>query len=117
MSDGFDDLEKLASAIGHLRHRRHEVLFFQILAPEEEEFPFRKPSRFRNLERVDHLLRIDPAALRAQYLANFQAHCKGLKEKVQSMNADYHKVSTATPPDRALLDYLAARSSRKGKGR
>jgi len=30
------------------------------------------------------------------------------------MNADYHKVSTAVPPDRALLDYLAARSSRRG---
>ncbi len=114
LSDGFDDLENLASAIGHLRHRRHEVLFLQILAPEEEDFPFRKPSRFRNLERLDHLLRIDPAALRASYLAKFNAHCAGLKEKVQGMNADYHRVTTATPPDLALLDYLAARSSRRG---
>ena len=115
LSDGFDDLDKLASALGHLRHRRHEVLFLQILAPEEEEFPFRRPARFRNLERADHLLRIDPAALRASYLAKFSAHCDGLKEKVRAMNADYHRVSTATPPDRALLDYLAARSGRGGK--
>ncbi len=117
ISDGFDDLDSLARAIGHLRHRRHEVLFLQILAPEEEDFPFRKPSRFRNLERLDHLLRIDPAAVRAQYLAKFEAHCRGLKEKVRGMNADYHRVSTATPPERALLDYLAARSSRKGSRR
>jgi uncharacterized protein (DUF58 family) len=117
LSDGFDDLDKLASAIGHLRHRRHEVLFFQILAPEEEDFPFRKPSQFRNLERADHLLRIDPAALRASYLEKFSAHCRGLKEKARSMNADYHKVSTAVPPERALLDYLAARSSHKRGGR
>jgi uncharacterized protein (DUF58 family) len=117
MSDGFDNLDDLTSALGHLRHRRHEVLFFQILAPEEEEFPFRKPARFRNLERLDHLLRIDPAALRTAYLEKFNAHCKGLKEKVQGMNADYHRVTTAVPPDRALLDYLAARSSRRGGGR
>jgi uncharacterized protein (DUF58 family) len=114
ISDGFDNLDELATAIGHLRHRRHEVLFLQILAPEEEDFPFRKPSRFRNLEKLDHLLRIDPTALRAQYLERFSAHCKGLKEKLRGMNADYHRVSTATPPERALLDYLAARSGRKG---
>ncbi len=114
MSDGFDNLDELASAIGHLRHRRHEVLFFQVLAPEEEDFPFRKPSRFRNLEKLDHLLRVDPAALRARYLENFRAHCDGLKERVQGMNADYHRVNTGTPPDRALLDYLSARSGRRG---
>jgi hypothetical protein len=114
LSDGFDDLDALAGAIGHLRHRRHEVLFFQVLAPEEEEFPFRKPSRFRNLERADHLLRIDPAALRTHYLARFEAHCRGLKEKLRGMNADYHRVNTSVAPDRALLDYLAARSGRGG---
>ena len=117
LSDGFDDLDRLASAIGHLRHRRHEVLFLQILAPEEEDFPFRKPSRFRNLERLDHLLKIDPAALRASYLEKFSAHCRGLKEKARSMNVDYHKVSTAVPPERTLLDYLAARASRKRNAR
>lgn len=114
LSDGFDSLDGLASALGHLRHRRHEVLFLQVLAPEEEEFPFRKAARFRNLERADHLLRVDPTAMRAAYLAKFAAHCKGLQEKVRGMNADYHRVTTATPPDRALLDYLAARSSRRG---
>ncbi len=117
LSDGFDKLDDLTSALGHLRHRRHEVLFLQILAPEEEEFPFRKPARFRNLEDVNHLLRIDPAALRAAYLEKFAAHCKGLKEKARGMNADYHRVMTNVPADRALLDYLSARSSRKGGGR
>ncbi len=43
VSDGFDDVEDLAAALRHLRHRRHEVLFFHTLAPEEEEFPFRRP--------------------------------------------------------------------------
>ena len=117
LSDGFDRVDDLTAALRHLRHRRHEVLFFHVLAPEEEEFPFRRPARFRNLERLDHLLRVDPAALRAAYLERFAEHCRVLRERVQAMHADYHKVLTSTPPDRALLDYLAARAARRGGGR
>jgi uncharacterized protein (DUF58 family) len=112
LSDGFDDLDALASALRHLRHRRHEVLFFQTLAPEEEEFPFRRPARFRNLENTGHALRVDPAALRAAYLGRFRAFCGGLKERLLAMGADYHKASTAEPVETTLLDYLATRSRR-----
>jgi uncharacterized protein (DUF58 family) len=117
LSDGFDRIDDLAAALRHLRHRRHEVLFLHVLAPEEEEFPFRRPTRFRNLERLDHSLRIDPAALRAAYLERFAEHCRALREHCLAIEADYHKASTAVPPDRTLLDYLAARSSRRGGGR
>ncbi len=116
LSDGFDRIDDLTSALRHLRHRKHEVLFFQVVAPEEEEFPFRRPTRFRNLESAGQILRIDPAALRASYLERFRAHCETLKEQARSMNADYHKVSTAIPPDRTLLDYLAARAARARGG-
>ena len=112
LSDGFDKLDDLTNALRHLRHRRHEVLFFQILAPEEAEFPFRRPARFRNLENVEHTLRVDPAALRAAYLEKFNAFCAGLKERVAAMGADYHRVSTGETHERTLLDYLASRSRR-----
>ena len=116
LSDGFDDVDELTHALRHLRHRRHEVLFFQVLAPEEEEFPFRRPSRFRNLENLDHSLRVDPAAMRAAYLEKFNAFCGTLKERIAAMGADYHRVSTGVPHDRTLLDYLAARSRRGRSG-
>jgi len=112
LSDGFDQIDELTNALRHLRHRRHEVLFFHVLAPEEEEFPFRRPSRFRNLERQDHTLLVDPAAMRAAYLEKFNAFCALLRERVAAMGADYHKASTAVLHDRTLLDYLAARSRR-----
>jgi uncharacterized protein (DUF58 family) len=117
ISDGFDRLEDLTNALKHLRHRKHEVLFLQVLAPEEEEFPFRRPARFRNLEDAGHSLRIDPAALRRMYLEKFRAHCEGLKEQLRGMNADYHRASTALPIDRTLLDYLATRAARGRNGR
>ncbi len=116
LSDGFDKVDELTNALRHLRHRRHEVLFFHVLAPEEEEFPFRRPARFRNLENLGHNLRVDPAALRAAYLERFSEFLATLKERVAAMGADYHKVSTAVPHDRTLLDYLAARASRGRAG-
>jgi uncharacterized protein (DUF58 family) len=112
LSDGFDRLDDLARALRHLRHRRHEVLFLHVLAPEEEEFPFRTPAKFRSLESVDHALRVDPAALRAAYLERFRAHCDGLREACLAVGADYQKASTGAPVERTLLDYLAARSQR-----
>jgi uncharacterized protein (DUF58 family) len=114
LSDGFDDLDNLVSALKHLRHRRHEVLFFHVLAPEEVEFPFDRPIQLRNLERPGHRLRVDPRALRAQYLARFGAFCERLKEHVRGMGADYHLASTAEPVEKILLDYLSSRSRHRG---
>lgn len=112
LSDGFEPLDGLAEALRHLRHRRHEVLFFQVLAPEEESFPFRGASQFRDLEGPSRFLRADPAALRAAYLARFEEHARGLADRLRGMGADYHRASTAEAPDRTLLAYLAGRSRR-----
>ena len=114
LSDGFDRLDDVISALWHLRHRHHEVLFFHVLAPEEEEFPFHRPMQLRSLERRDHLLRIDPAALKAAYLERFRSFCGSLKEQVRAMGADYHRASTAEPVEKTLLDYLSLRSRRGG---
>ena len=59
---------------------------------------------------------IDPAALRSVYLEKFAEFCQTLRERALAMEADYHKVSTAVPHDRTLLDYLAARSRRGRSG-
>lgn len=114
ISDGFDTLEDLSSALRHLRHRHHEVLLLHTLAPEEEEFPFRRPSRFRDLERPGHQLRVDPVSLRKAYLERFNAFCDGLKERARGMDVDYHRASTAEPIETTLLNYLASRSRRGG---
>jgi uncharacterized protein (DUF58 family) len=113
LSDGFDQLADLTAAMRHLRHRHHEVLFLHTLAPEEEEFPFRRRARFRGLEDLKHLVRVDPHSVRAAYLERFRAFCESLKEQVREMDADYHRASTAEPIETTLLDYLASRSRRR----
>jgi uncharacterized protein (DUF58 family) len=110
LSDGFDRLDDLISALRHLRHRKHEVLFLHVLAPEEESFPFRRPAQFRGLEDPARPLRVDSAAVRAAYLKRFRAHCDGLADQLRAMNADYHRASTAQSAETVLIDYLATRS-------
>src|SRR5215211_2879899 len=60
LSDCFDKAGDLLRALQHLRHRRHEVILFHVLAPEEMEFPFKRWTQFRNLENTGHRLLVDP---------------------------------------------------------
>jgi len=112
LSDCFDDVDHLLKALQHFRHKRHEVLLFHILAPEEVDFPFNRLTQFRNLEVADHKLLVDPHRLRSEYLKNFQAFCAKLKEKAGGMRIDYHLLRTDEPVDRALGAYLTTRQRR-----
>jgi uncharacterized protein (DUF58 family) len=109
LSDCFDDVDRLLKALQHFRHKRHEVLLFHILAPEEIDFPFNRLTQFRNLELASHKLLVDPYRLRSEYLKNFQSFCATLKEKAGHMKIDYHLLRTDAPVDRALGVYLSRR--------
>src|SRR5260370_140121 len=113
LSDCFDQIGPLLHALRHFRHRRHEVLLFHILAPEEIEFPFRKMTQFRDLEVTEHKLLVDPQALRKEYLKNFQAFCQQLRDQAGQMQIDYHLMRTDEPVERALGIYLTKRQTRK----
>jgi uncharacterized protein (DUF58 family) len=113
LSDCFDQLPPLLYALRHFRHRRHEVLLFHILAPEEIEFPFKKWTQFRNLEVAGHHRLVDPRQLRQEYRKNFEAFCQQLREQVGRMQIDYHLLRTDEPVDRALGIYLTQRQRRR----
>jgi uncharacterized protein (DUF58 family) len=113
LSDCFDRIELIMRALRHFRFRRHEVLLFHVLAPEEMEFPFRKWTQFRNLEVRDHKLLVDPQRLRKEYLENFNKFCTELRQKAGNMQIDYHMLRTDQPIDRALGLYLTKRQNRR----
>jgi uncharacterized protein (DUF58 family) len=109
LSDCFDELDPLLLALRHFRHRKHEVLLFHILAPEEIDFPFSKLTQFRSLEAEPHKLLVDPARLRREYLQKFNAFCTELRDRARGMQVDYHLLRTDQPVDRALGVYLSRR--------
>jgi uncharacterized protein (DUF58 family) len=113
LSDCFDQVDALVRALRHFRHKRHEILLFHIIAPEELDFPFKKWTQFRNLEVKGHRLLVDPQRLRKEYQKNFQTFCKQLRDQASQMQIDYHLMRTDEPVERALGIYLTKRQSRR----
>lgn len=111
-SDFFDDTARLAEAIKQFRHARHEVVLFQIVAPEEEDFPFAKPTLFHSLELDTHRVLVDPHRLRAIYLEQYRAHNAELARIAGAAGADYQKIVTTEPYHKVLGAYLDSRTKR-----
>ncbi len=115
ISDCFDRLDLLNTALKQYRHARNEVILFHVVTPEEEEFPFHKPTQFRSLERAGFRKLVDPHQLRAQYLEQYQAFCSELTRLCGSIGVDYLKLRTDEPYHTALGAFLDSRTRKKGK--
>ncbi len=109
ISDLFDEPADLVEALHHFDYRQHELVVFHVLAEEELKFPFRNFQRFRDLEGVEEMLRIDPQAVRATYLEKLKAFINSVESVCGNLRADYVPVSTKTPVSEALVRYLGRR--------
>lgn len=109
ISDLFDDPEKLIAALHHFDYRQHELVIFHVLAEEELTFPFKNFQRFRDLEGVEQMLRIDPRAVRAAYLKRLREFVKTIELACGVLRADYVPVSTKTPLRDTIVKYLGRR--------
>jgi len=114
-SDCFDDLNALTAALKLFRTARHEVVLFQIVTPEEEEFPFKNPTQFQNLELRSHRVLADPYRLRKQYLEKYRAFCESLARQCGNAGIDLLKLRTDAPYDQALGAFLNMRVRRQGR--
>lgn len=112
VSDFFYDMPALLGALSHFHHRKHELILFHVMAPDELTFPFTGWVEFRNLENADDRLRIDPNRLRAEYISRVNEFIAELKRSCGNMEADYVQLSTAMPFDYALAKYLSGRAAR-----
>ncbi len=110
LSDLFDNIEALEQAMQLFKRNRHEVMLFQILAPEEEEFPFSKPTQFRSLEKDRNRILVDPHRLRSIYLTQFAEFQKSLTELCGHSRYDFAPMKTTVPYEQALGRYLDART-------
>jgi uncharacterized protein (DUF58 family) len=113
MSDCFDSIEAFTNMLKRFRHGRHEVIVFQIVTPEEEDFPFSRPTQFRDLERAEHRVLVDPNRLREHYLTQYREFCDKLQQTCGSTGVDYQKLVTNDPYNKALGAYLASRTFNK----
>ena len=112
-SDCFGDIQDLISSLRQLRARGHDVLVLQILAPEELNFRFRRPSRFDDLENMGRRLNINPGIVRKQYLERIQAFMDELKRSVTRIGCDHEILRTDQDLGATLAFYLRRRAAMK----
>ena len=109
VSDAMSDIEPIGKALAQFRASKHEVLFFQIIDPDETDFPFSGRIQFRNLENSADQQTIDALALRDAYRERFTQHQSALREVCLKNRVDWVPLTTDQPIGDALHEFLAMR--------
>jgi len=111
ISDLFVPVSSIIKGLQHLRHRRHDIIVFQVLDEYELTFPFQQNTLFHGLEEYPEVM-VEPRGLREAYLREFGAFNTELRRGCISNNVDFRQLKTTDHLDAALASYLAARASR-----
>ena len=114
ISDLLAPVETIARQLGYLRSRGHEVVVMRTLDPAEIEFNFANPAMFQDVESGRELY-VDPAAIRREYLARFEAHDAAIQQACRDLGIAYSLLRTDRPLEMALFDFVRLR--RRGAGR
>ena len=104
----FDDAGDILKGLQHFRHRRHEVIVFHLLDPQELDFPFEGINMFDDHESGNRLV-VDPKAVRREYIAQLNAHLDRLMRGCRDNGIDYVRVVTSEPFNEVLTRYLSLR--------
>jgi len=78
ITDGFDNPEAFLKSLQFLRFRKQEVRLFQVLDPQEREFPFKGMMEFIGLEKEPRM-KLDGDRVREYYRRTFEAHQSRIK--------------------------------------
>lgn len=109
ISDAMGDIESIARSLAQFRSSRHEVLFLQVLDPDELDFPFSGRIQFRDLEDVSNEQTVDARSLRDAYLDRLRQHQSDLRDACRRNRVDLVPLTTDRPLADALHEYLATR--------
>lgn len=111
VTDCYEDAERLGRAVDALRMHGHDVILFHVVDPAERELPGGDDTTFEDAE-TGMLLPLKPDALREKYRTLVGAHHRALEQRLVAAGADYVRLDTSEPLDRALHAYLDARLTR-----
>jgi len=100
--------EDLLHALGHLRHKKHELIVLQVLDQAELTFPFRDAGQIENIE-TGLSISSDADAVRNHYLQQLNAYLDELRNGCLSRKIGYSLTDTTQPFDLFLGTYLTRR--------
>lgn len=108
LSDLFTDTAALSDALQHLRFRKHDISVFHLMDPMEIGFEFDRPHRFVDLEDGTALV-AEPSLIADEYQAALKDFLTNVRSKCNDASADYQLVTTDTPLENLLRDFLTNR--------
>ncbi len=108
--ENVDDHEELISALKHLRHRKHEVLLFNVLEQKSErDLDFPDGSYlFEDMETGSEL-EVTPAQVRENYKQKVEEYTYKFKLACSQARIDFEEIDTQSSFDLALLAFLNKR--------
>ncbi|MFK8115184.1 MAG: DUF58 domain-containing protein [Rubripirellula sp.] len=109
VSDAMGDIASIGRSLAQFRSANHEVLFFQILDPDEVDFPFSGRIQFRDLENASNEHTIDARSLKEAYLDRLEKHQTALKDTCRRNRVDLIPITTDRPFADVLHEYMALR--------
>lgn len=98
----------ILNALGHFRHRKHELIALQVLDPAELTFPFRDAGRIVDME-SGGAVQADAEAIRTHYLEQLNDYLGELKRGCISRRIDYALTDTVQSFDGFLTRFLTQR--------
>lgn len=113
ISDCFDDLEKLRTAIAHFRRRKHDVVLYHVLDRAEIDFPFRDLGNFEDLETGATRI-TNPRAVRRAYQEAVATFLEQLQAICSSLDVDYTLLTTDKPVPPVIQQHLQRRQRQIG---
>jgi len=116
ISDLLTPPENIATNLGYLRSRGHEVLLLRVLDAGEIDFELKQAGMIRDPETGQEIY-LDPVDAKRTYDKRFQEHRDQLREICDTRGVMMHEISTKTPFEDALFDVVSDVSRRNLGGR
>ncbi len=108
LSDLFTDPTTLGEALQHLRYRKHDIAVFHLMDPLELSFSLDRPHRFVDLEDGTSIV-AEPNLIADEYKAALGDFLSTVRTKCHEAAADYQLITTDTPLEPLLREFLTAR--------
>jgi len=109
ISDFFDDLNSIMTALKHIHYKKNEVIIFQLLDPIEKSFGFDRDSIFVDLE-TEEQMTTQPHQIKRAYQEAMNDYLNKLKSECLNYGIEYNLIETNQPFESALLSYFAKKA-------
>ena len=110
ISDFFEDPARIRTALARIKHKMHDVILCQVVDRRERTFDYSEAAPFEGLENEGRV-RIDPRAIRKEYLEAFERHLDQVEKQARGFGFDYQLIDTHDWLGPPLAAFVARRNA------